>query len=271
MTSEETYLQNLATIERIARCVAHKHRLNADDAAEFTQEVCVHLLEDDYGVFRKFEGRSSLSTYLHTVIARLYQQWRVEQWGKWRPSAEAKRLGQKAILLERLLTRDGYTFQEAARVLTTPADSEYTISELEAIYLRLPPRIPRPVPVSDEVLPESIASEGKADDRIEARDRERIARHIVATLVELFQAFDPQDQLILEMRFWDGRKVPDIARTVHIDQKKLYKRLDRLYLELRRGLEKAGVSKDDLATVLCDGDQEISFGIFLDFPRRKRA
>jgi RNA polymerase sigma factor (sigma-70 family) len=271
MTAEETYLQNLATIERIARCVANKYRLNSDEAAEFTQEACVHLLEDDYAVFRKFEGRSSVSTYLHTVIARLYQQWRVEQWGKWRPSAEAKRLGDKAIVLERYLTRDGYTFEEAVRVLTTPSGSQYTIAELEAIYLRLPSRIPRPVAVSDELLPESVASEARADDRIEARDRERVARHIVATLAVLFEAFSPEDQLILEMRFWDGRKVPDIARRVHIDQKKLYKRLEKLFQELRRGLEKAGVSQSDVAAVLCDGDQEVSFGLFLESPRRKRA
>lgn len=267
MKPEDAYLQNLRTIERIARFVAQKHRLNPDEAAEFTQEVRVHLLEDDYAVFRKFEGRSTLSTYLHTVIPRFYSQWRVKQWGKWRPSAEAKRLGRKAIELERLLTRDGYTFEEAVRELTTPAGSQYTIAELEAIHLRLPPRVPRPMPVSDELLPESVAANGEADELVEAQDRERVARRTATTLGTLFQECGAEDRLILKMRFWDERKVPDIARTLNLDQKKLYKRIDKLCHTLRRGLEKAGVSKSDVADLLCEGDQEIRFGIL----RRKRA
>jgi RNA polymerase sigma factor (sigma-70 family) len=266
MTVEDAYLQNLRTIEQIARSVARKHRLNQDEAAEFTQEVRVHLLEDDYAVFRKFEGRSTLSTYLHTVIGRFYSQWRVKQWGKWRPSAEAKRLGRKATELERLLTRDGYTFEEAVRELTTPAGSQYTIAELEAIYLRLPPRVPRPIPVSDELLPESVAADGEADELVKARDRERAARHTATTLGRLFLACGAEDQLILQMRFWDERKVPDIARTLHMDQKKVYKRIDKLLLALRRSLEKEGVSKSDVALLLCSGDQEIRFGILPEFP-----
>jgi RNA polymerase sigma factor (sigma-70 family) len=266
MTAEDTYLQNLRTIERIARFVAHKHRLNSDEAAEFTQETCVRLLDDDYAVFRKFEDRSSLSTYLTTVILRLYHQWRVEQWGKWRPSAEAKRLGEKAVTLERLLTRDGYTFEEAVRVLTTPGGSQYTVSELEAVYLRLPLRAPRPVPVSDELLPESIAADGEADELVEARDRERAARRAATTMDALFKECGAEDQLILQMRFWDQRKVPEIARTLHLEQKKLYKRLEKLFLTLRRGLERAGVSKADVAGLLTRGDQEIRFGILPEFP-----
>jgi RNA polymerase sigma factor (sigma-70 family) len=268
LTAEDIYLQNLRTIERIAGCVARKNRLNTDEAAEFTQEVRVHLLEDDYAVLRKFEGRSTLSTYLHTVIARFYSQWRVKQWGKWRPSAEAKRLGQKAIELERLLTRDGYTFQEAVRILTTPAGSQYTISELEAIYLRLPPRVPRPVPVSDELLPESIAADGEADELIEARDRERAARKTASAIDGLLDDFDAEDRLILKMRFWDAQKVPEIARTLHIEQKKLYKRLEKLFLTLRHGLEKAGVSKSDVAGLLTRGDQELRFGVVPEIPPR---
>ena len=59
------------------------------------------------------------------------------------------------------------------------------------------------------------------------------------------------------MRFWDALKVPDIARTLHIEQKKIYKRLDKLFVTLRRGLERAGVSQSDVAGLLNRGDQEI--------------
>jgi RNA polymerase sigma factor (sigma-70 family) len=261
MKGEETYLQNLRTIERIARYVAHKQHLNPTEAEEFTQEVRVRLLDDDYAIFRKFEDRSSLSTYLTTVITRQYQAWRVEQWGKWRPSAEARRLGEKAIVLERLMTRDGFSFSEAVRVLTTPGGSQYTVEELEALYVRLPLRTPRPMPVSDDLLPEAIAADAETDDRVQARDRERAARQTASAIDGLLRDLDAEDRLILQMRFWDARKVPDIARILHIEQKKIYKRLDKLFGTLRRGLERAGVSQSDVAGILSRGDQDMRFGL----------
>src|SRR5688500_20209685 len=119
MTAQELYLQNLRSIERIAASVARRNHLRGDEAAEFTQEVRVRLLDDNYAVIRKFEGRSSFTTYLTTVIVRLYHQYRVAQWGEWRASAEAKRLGDEASTLERLGTRDGCTLAAAAEVRRT--------------------------------------------------------------------------------------------------------------------------------------------------------
>lgn len=257
MSPEEIYLENLEQIERRAAFIARQNRLNADESAEFVQEVRVRLLDNDYAVLRKFQGNSTLSTYLHTVIHRLYHAWRVEQWGKWRPSAEAKRLGDKAITLERLMTRDGYTFEEAVKVLTTPAGSCYTVAELESLYVRLPLRQPRPVLVSDEVLPETAAQEAEADERVERQDRQRSARMAAHAIDETLRTFEPEDRLILQMRFWHARKVPDIARTLHIEQKKLYKRLDKLFGVLRTTLERAGLTKADIGRLLSRGDQEI--------------
>src|ERR1700741_4396198 len=95
MSSEDIYLQNLRPIERIAAFVARRHHLDASETEEFVQEVRVRLLVDDYAIIRKFEGRATISTYLTTVIGRLFAQWRGEQWGKWGPSAKAKLPAQK--------------------------------------------------------------------------------------------------------------------------------------------------------------------------------
>jgi RNA polymerase sigma factor (sigma-70 family) len=256
MNPEETYLQHLRTIERIAAFVARRHHLEASEAEEFIQEVRVRLLDDNYAIIRKFEGRSTFSTYLTTVIGRLFAQWRVEQWGKWRPSAEAKRLGDKAVTLERLMSRDGFTFSEAVRVLTTPKSSSYTIGELEAIYLRLPSRNPRPVVVSEERVPDVLTVEADAYERIDAGDRARVLRQALQTIDGVLKGMEAEDQLILELRFWHSQRVPEIAKTLNLDQKKLYKRLDRLFLVLRRELESTGVSQADLNGLLSAGDEE---------------
>lgn len=258
MNPEEIYLQNLRTIERIAGSVARRSHLNRDETEEFVQEVCFRLLDDDYGVIRKFEGRSTFTTYLTTVILRLYQTYRVEQWGKWRPSAEAKRLGDKGITLERLLSRDGHSFHEAVQILTTRADSLYTVAELEAIYLRLPPRMPRPIVVAGDDVPDAVAVE--VEDRVETHERECAAREVGAQVDRLLpETLDPEDRLILQLRFWHDLKVNEIAHILHLDPRKLYKRLEALFKTMRRALEQAGVAKEDIATLLGHGDQEIRF------------
>lgn len=53
---------------------------------------------------------------LVAVVERLSLDFRVERWGRWPPSAVADRLGPAAVLLERLVTRDGYTLQEAMAI-----------------------------------------------------------------------------------------------------------------------------------------------------------
>src|SRR6266498_5464249 len=163
MEPEERFVQNLDLIDRIVAFVCRRNHLDAGESDEFSSHVRFKLLEDDYAVIRKFEGRSSLSTYLTTVIQRLYFQYRVQLFRSWRPSAEAKRLGEKAITLERMLTRDDYTLSETIAILTTGSEPLYTRAEIEALYLRLPVRQPRPVLVTETAAPE-VAAPGAADD-----------------------------------------------------------------------------------------------------------
>jgi RNA polymerase sigma factor (sigma-70 family) len=240
---EPAYLQHLKSIERIAAFIARRHQLTADETVEFVQIVRVKLLDNDYGIIRKFEGRSSFTTYLTTVIGRLFQQWRVEQWGKWRPSAQARSLGEKAITLERLLSRDGFSFSEAVTLLTQSHPQSSSVAELEAIYIRLPLRKPRPVFLSDENVLAELPSEDSAEERVCAGEREIVLRTAAAVLDRAIGDLSPEDRLILQLRFWNERRVPEIARILGLEPKKVYKRLDRLFTALRRALEDAGINQ----------------------------
>src|SRR5260221_10151464 len=116
---EALFLSQLDLIERVIRFVSSRQHLSASDADDFASHVKLKLIEADYAVFRKFQGRSSLRTYLTIVIERLFLDYRISAWGKWRASAQAKRGGQGAGLLEQLLVRDGYGFEQACELLTT--------------------------------------------------------------------------------------------------------------------------------------------------------
>jgi RNA polymerase sigma factor (sigma-70 family) len=266
MEPEQVFVQNLGLIDRIVAFVCRRNHLAATESDEFASHVRFKLLEDDYGVLRKFEGRSSLSTYLTTVIQRLFFQYRVQMWGKWRPSAEAKRLGDKAITLERMLTRDDYTLDESIAILTTGADPLYTRAEIEALYLRLPVRQPRPVLFTETSMPE-VAAPSAADDGVMRQYRERTARAVAATIDDAMSSLEAEDRVILKMRFWHAAKVPEIAAALHIDQKKLYKRIDRVVATLRDALERAGIDRADIGDLLTHADHNLTLHAEKRVPR----
>jgi RNA polymerase sigma factor (sigma-70 family) len=257
MEPEQVFVQNLGLINRIVAFVCRRNHLDPAESDEFSSHVRLKLLEDDYAVLRKFEGRSSLSTYLTTVIQRLFFQYRVQLWGKWRPSAEAKRLGEKAITLERMLTRDDYTLAEAIAILTTGREPQYTRAEIEALYVRLPVRQPRPMFVADNAVPD-IASPIAADDGVMQQHRECTARAVSRAIDDAIESMDSQDKVILQMRFWRSAKVPEIAAALHIDQKKLYKRIDHLIGGLRVAMEGAGIARDDIGDLLTHADHNLT-------------
>jgi RNA polymerase sigma factor (sigma-70 family) len=254
----ELFLTNLTLIDRAISYVCRRNRIDRDEGEEFGSYVKFKLIETNYAIIRKFEGRSSFSTYMTTVIQRMFFQYRVQMWGKWRPSAQAKRLGDKGITVERLLTREGFTYAETVAILTSGSDPAFTVAEVDAIYIRLPVRQPRPVLVSAiENMDNGPFVETESE--LFSSERGAVARDTVATVDAAMALLDPEDQMILRMRFWAGRKIPEIGRALGLDGKKLYKRIDRLLAQLRLALERADIASADVCELLNHSDHELSF------------
>src|SRR5258708_30042155 len=127
------------------------------------------------------------------------------------------------------------------------------------IYVRLRPRQPRPVLVPEDRASEAVAGEASAEDGVLSRERERIGRIAAAVLDSELTKLPAEDQMILRMRFWNARRAPEIAATLHIDQKKEYKRIDKLLTGLRRELERAGIRRTDANEILSRCDREMPF------------
>lgn len=257
MNPEERFLANVPTIERIASFYCRRMHMSEADTEDFVSYVKVELIDRDYEIIAKFEGRSSFTTYLTTVIHRLLYQHRTKEWGKWRPSAEAKRMGDVAITLERLTTRDGYSLAEAVELMTTGNTPAASRRELEAIALRLPPRAPRPMLVTEETAPDLIAAADDPSDGPMSREREQLARRAASVLDGIMSSFEPEDRLILEMRFWSAQRVADIAGTLHLDAKKTYKRIDKLLGKARTALERAGIGRKEIDDLFAHGDRPV--------------
>lgn len=229
--------EQFSLLLRVIRSVARAHRLNPDDAEDFGQTVHLKLLERGYDVFRSFEGRSSLSTYLHVVVTRLLLDWRNATRGKWRPSAAAERLGPDAVALERLTHRDGLTRGEAVALLAskTPARAA-AIRGLDAVAAALPAR-PRRTFVSGPLVEgQEPRMRVDFDDPVaadEARERARALRH---QLRRAYADLAPEDRRLIALRYGRELTVQAIGQHLRTDPKPLYRRLERSLIHLRRSM-----------------------------------
>src|SRR3954467_3768557 len=117
MDAEEFYKQHLTIIAQIAHAVCRRNGVDDHDAEDFASDIRLKLCDDDYAVIRKFQGKSGFVTYLTVVINKAFLDHRRRIWGKWTPSAQAKRLGGVAVLLETLVYRDSQSFDAACQIL----------------------------------------------------------------------------------------------------------------------------------------------------------
>lgn len=239
------YEEHLDLIGTICSSIGRRNGCRPDEIEDFTSQVHVKLLEDECARLAKFEGRSSLRTFLVATIANLFRDWRIEKWGKWRPSALAQRLGPLAVRLERLLYRDRRSFAEAVRELRANYGETAPEPEMEHIAGQLKPRFSRRA-VGDEGL-EALPAGSQPDDDLLADERAEQGRRIVEALEAVMAELSVEDRMLLRLRFEDGLTVATIARMLGVPQRPLYGRLDRLYKQLRVELEARGVDADQVA------------------------
>jgi RNA polymerase sigma factor (sigma-70 family) len=243
VTEAPNYEDHLGLIDEVIDLICWRNRLSGAEADDFRQEAHLKLLEGR--IVEKHEGRSSLRTYLTTVLQRIYLDYRVKQWGKWRPSVEAKRNGALAILLERLILREGLSFEEALETLKTNYGVPESRAHLEKLASRLPLRIIRKAK-GEEALTSIPDGAPPADAQLA---REQVKTRIEAVREALGRALadiDPFDRMVLTLRYWNGVSVVSIAKRTGQDHKRLFRRLEKVKEQLRKILIAAGIDPKGL-------------------------
>ncbi|HEV7426634.1 MAG TPA: sigma-70 family RNA polymerase sigma factor [Thermoanaerobaculia bacterium] len=263
MNWESFFLDNLSLIERVTAFVCRKYGLSGADAEDFASASKLKLIEDNYAVLRKFEEKSSLATYLTIVVGRHYLDQKIHEWGKWRPSMRARQGGDAAILLERLISRDGLAIAEASTIVRqkfTELDAR-ALERLAATIVVRQPRRQSKVERTEEMR--EPASEASAEEELLRGEREVAAHRAGAVLSRELDRLPPEDRLIMKLRFIDAMKVSTMARMLRADQKQLYRRIDRLVAMLRKALLAAGIAMSDIGDMLTHGadTMDIDFAV----------
>lgn len=249
---EALLTNNLGWVDRVAASVCRRHGLDPDESDEFAGWARMRLVEDDYAVLRKFRGESAITTYLTVVVTMLFRDYRVSRWGRWRPSAAARRQGDVAVRLETLVYRDGYRVDQAGEMLRAAGHTDLPDRELVRLLATLPARAgTRPVGVGDEPL-ETLPSTSAADEQVVAEEADGERRVAEDALKRALDGLPPEDRVIVRMRMWEEMSVADISRALRLEQKPLYRRLERIFTRLREQMEGAGITREDVRRMLDD-------------------
>lgn len=258
MTSEEQFLAHLPLLDRVIAFIAHRYGLADADREEFAAHVRLKCIEDDYRVFREFGGRSSIRTYLTSVVQHLFLDYRNALWGKWRPSTDAVRLGPVATRLDVLMHRDRLGFEEACELIISESRGAVTRAELDRLAELLPARLPRRM-VGEEAM-DALAVDGTAVEApLKESENAATRRKAHASLGKALGELPAEDRFLLRLRFERNMTVARIADQIRQPQKPLYRRFERLYARLRQVLEGDGVAAAQIGAMLeePDGPREV--------------
>jgi RNA polymerase sigma factor (sigma-70 family) len=259
MDPESLFRANLSLIERVVSEVCRRARMRDVDMEDFMSTVRLALLEDDYQILRRWEGRASLAGYLSVVIRRLLCDQRVQEMGRWRPSSEARRLGNAAVLLEQLLYRDGWVLEEAVSLVCT-VEPSLSRAEIVAMAARLPVHERRRRTLELVEVAEPVAAD-RADSGALAYDAQRIARRAGLAVRETMAQWPDEDVVILRLRYGASMSIADISRMLRLPQRPLYRRIESMLAALRQALTDADLDAATLSEVIGGAVQDLDFGL----------
>jgi RNA polymerase sigma factor (sigma-70 family) len=258
-SSESLFLAKLPAIDRAIQFTCWRASFDGADAEDFASWVKLKLIENDYAALTKFEHRCSFAAYISIIVQRYLLDYRVHLWGKWHASAAAKRLGELAVAVESLLIRDGLTVAEALPVLRRkwPELEEKSVHEIAAM---LPNRFLRPRTV-DLDMADNVANPSRVNETSFETDRADLAGAIGFAVREALDAYSEDDRLLLRLRFHSGTSIADIARMLAVEQKPLYRRLQRILADLRARLRRRNIDAEDIENVIGSGRIGVDFDL----------
>jgi RNA polymerase sigma factor for flagellar operon FliA len=203
------------------------------------------LCANEYAVIRKFQNKSSFATYLRVVISKTFLDYRRRLWGKWTPSAQAKRFGAIGVQLEKLIYRDKHPFDAACDILIQKHSLTIDRQTLREMFAKLPRRSP-PCQIDGDYEISYVASVDEADSGVISHERDQRVAEAMVALHAALRALPDDDRAIIRLLYLERMSIADIARGLRLDQKRLYPRIQRLLASLRKSLADRHISPDVL-------------------------
>jgi RNA polymerase sigma factor (sigma-70 family) len=226
-----------------------KRRFSAEnDQNECYVFVIDSLKADNFKRLRAFKGKSSLSTYLYSLINALVIDFRRKQYGRRRIPAGVAKLGKWAETVYRFVCWQKFTFDDAYDFLRI--DGLYTGSYMEFIKetepIRKAPCRENPafqsLNESRESALENInhAGSNPLEFLIQKLDRERRIKAL-KVIRETTAGLSEDDQLLIRLVYGSDQSVPTAAKVIGLAASTAGKRLKSLLTKFRENLLAVGI------------------------------
>jgi RNA polymerase sigma factor (sigma-70 family) len=246
-------------VRKAVAAVARQYRLDFYDVEELQSDLWVKLLADDGRRLRGFRGDASLKSYFISIAQNLVLDRRNKEWGKWRPSEAARRLGREAIAFDKLIRRDGLSVDEALATMCRSPDVADSAGLRAVAATFTQPRRRRLVCLSAvgdlpaPAQPEAVTP--SAFDR--AHQLLRVKRALRLSL----QTLAADDRNLIGWRFAHAMTVAQISTDLGTDARLLYRRLSKVLQALRKALMADGVDVSMIRTVLEHHDADFELNL----------
>lgn len=235
-------------IQRQLLRLSWRSGLPSHEAEEFRSWALFKLVEDDYRILGRWEGRSSFPTFLNVVLVNLMRDYRIHVWGKWRPCAVSRRWGPAGVLLERFLVRDGLSHSEALKRLWTEHGISLSPEEVARLMAALPQRTEHWRVSEEELL--RIPINGQVETRIEEQEQAYTTGRLRELLVPLLRSLPAEDRRLLRLHFFEGLSMAAISKLLGRSQRELYSARDRCLKKIRRSLDEAGLGSNQIGGLI---------------------
>jgi RNA polymerase sigma factor (sigma-70 family) len=255
LTGSESRFEHLRhEVTAAASRVARAYRLSASDADDLRSDLWLKVLENKR-TLRTLRARARPSSYLVAIARNLLLDQRNKSWGKWRPSAAARRAGGYGIALDRLVTRDGLSVDVAQAMLRCAGKAPGDCS-VSTMTLEFPSRLKRVFVGVEAVDAVSIAHNRR--DISWDHERRRVERLVQQALTEVLAGLPHFDRQLLKWRFVDDLTIAAMAPRVRMTAGALYRHFSRLLRDIRMSLEQVGVDLPTVRSLLVDTCRSLS-------------
>jgi RNA polymerase sigma factor for flagellar operon FliA len=151
------------------------------------------------------------------------------------------------------VTRDGWSLEQAIETLRV--NHSVVVDEgLRGLCEKLTRRTASRQLVPEDQAVEMADAAPTPEANVLRAEQDFLAKRVQTALDRAYQALTPEERLILKMRFEDGLSVAEIARALHLDQKRLYRTLQRLLETVSATLKFEGIARSDVQALFAVGD-----------------
>jgi RNA polymerase sigma factor (sigma-70 family) len=257
--------------------VIARYNPNQDARMDAYLYVLEQLAADDMRRIRRYgqgsvERPCQFSTWLKLVVRNLYFDWFRHRHGRKSVPKEIQKLDERAQRIFKLVYWESYTPREAFEILRTSDSAvnyEAFLEALSEIDTRLT-GINRAKIHRDflrAVGPMSLDLDMEAGPPVEAQaavesikpDQETAAAEEREALWRLLEELEPEERLIVRLRFYEGMTAKQIAAVLpSLEPMEIYRRIDKICNKLAKSARALGV---DAVLLASEGDEIADSGL----------